>query len=118
MPLPPSEALQREFLSIIVLGATGDLATKKLFPALRDLGAGHFLPRCTRILATGRTPFANDASFREHLRETFDIRRRRSIDPATRALEASGSVISFSTLTSGGCDRKALHILRLCAAIC
>ena len=70
MPLPPIDALQRELLTIVILGATGDLATKKLFPALRGLDAGRFLPRRTRILATGRTYFADD-NFRASLRDTF-----------------------------------------------
>lgn len=55
MPLPPSEQLQREWLTVIVLGASGGLALNKVFPALRGLEQGRFLPRHTRILAAART---------------------------------------------------------------
>jgi glucose-6-phosphate 1-dehydrogenase len=43
--------------TIILFGATGDLAKKKLFPALADMHARGTLPKATRIVAIGRRQY-------------------------------------------------------------
>ena len=48
----------------VIFGATGDLAEKKLFPALFDLYRKNLLPKKFRIVALGRKEF-NDNSFRK-----------------------------------------------------
>lgn len=53
-------------LSIVVLGATGDLAKKETFPALLDLVAHEYLPSHVAIVGVGRTK-QDTKSFREWL---------------------------------------------------
>ncbi|MCX7007183.1 MAG: glucose-6-phosphate dehydrogenase [Kiritimatiellaeota bacterium] len=53
-----------ERLAIIILGASGDLAQRKLLPALFSLYAQKLLPADVRIFGFARTPLT-DAAFRE-----------------------------------------------------
>ena len=52
--------------AVVIFGATGDLAQRKLFPALRNLHDRQLLNENTRIIACGRREFTNE-SFRELL---------------------------------------------------
>eukprot|EP01036_Dinobryon_divergens_P048823 gene48823-65468_t len=54
-------------LTIVVLGASGDLAKKKTYPSLYDLYVNGFLSDCTRIIGFARSALSDDA-FREHLK--------------------------------------------------
>lgn len=45
-------------LSIVVMGASGDLAKKKTYPALFALYSKGFLPRATQIIGYARTPMS------------------------------------------------------------
>ncbi len=54
-------------LTVVIFGASGDLTSRKLVPALFNLLQKGKLPSETRILGVARTPFSNDA-FREHLK--------------------------------------------------
>ena len=54
----------------ILLGATGDLAKKKIFPALLHLYTQGLLSRDFRILAQGRTPMS-DEEFRQTVSHMF-----------------------------------------------
>ena len=54
-------------LTVAVLGASGDLAKKKTFPALFTLFHKGFLPRSTSFIGYARSPY-DDAAFRDHLR--------------------------------------------------
>ncbi len=51
---------------IVIFGASGDLASRKLFPALFRLFRDRALPERWCIVGTGRTPFT-DERFREHV---------------------------------------------------
>ncbi len=51
----------------VVFGATGDLANRKIFPALYDLFTGGILPEGLIIVGFARKPFA-DESFRDAIR--------------------------------------------------
>lgn len=53
--------------TIVVLGASGDLTSRKLIPALFDNFGKQRLPPATRIVGVSRTPMTDDA-FREKLR--------------------------------------------------
>ncbi len=53
-------------LTILVVGATGDLARRKLFPALFACFARGYLPREVRFVGLARTPL-DDAAFRVRL---------------------------------------------------
>ena len=54
-------------LSIVILGATGDLASKKTFPALLNLFSEGLIPRETIIYGYGRSNLSEEA-FRELIR--------------------------------------------------
>jgi glucose-6-phosphate 1-dehydrogenase len=51
-------------LTVAIFGASGDLTSRKLIPALFNLARKNRLPAETKILGTSRTPFT-DAAFRE-----------------------------------------------------
>ncbi|MCE5255754.1 MAG: hypothetical protein LLF89_02780, partial [Spirochaetaceae bacterium] len=44
----------------VVFGATGDLARRKIFPALFDLFEGKILPEATRIIGFARRPLGTE----------------------------------------------------------
>lgn len=54
-----------ESFGIVILGASGDLAKRKLIPSLLRLCKNGELPENTRIIGSGRTPFSHK-EFREH----------------------------------------------------
>jgi glucose-6-phosphate 1-dehydrogenase len=62
-----------ERLAIIILGASGDLAQKKLLPALFSLFAQKLLPADFRVFGFARTPLT-DAAFRERTAENLTCR--------------------------------------------
>jgi glucose-6-phosphate 1-dehydrogenase len=55
-------------ISIIIIGASGDLTQRKLIPALFHLYLKGRLPRHFNIIGLSRTPYPHD-QFRAHLRE-------------------------------------------------
>ncbi|MFW5735042.1 MAG: glucose-6-phosphate dehydrogenase [Oceanidesulfovibrio sp.] len=63
--------LQLAPCAIVIFGATGDLTSRKLFPALYNLHAYGRLPEGFVIVGTGRSEFTDD-SFREKMREALD----------------------------------------------
>jgi len=70
--LPPPSTL-------VLFGATGDLAARKLLPAVYDLLADGRLPERFRLLAVVRGN-QDEASFRAHAREAIDAHARRDLD--------------------------------------
>src|SRR4051812_4356596 len=55
-------------LTVVIFGASGDLAARKLIPALYNLARKGRLPAEATILGVARTPFSDDA-FRDKMRE-------------------------------------------------
>src|SRR5258708_11340962 len=53
--------------TIVIFGATGDLAARKLLPALYGLWRGQFLPGQSAIVGVGRRE-KTDAAFREEVK--------------------------------------------------
>ena len=53
---------------IVIFGATGDLAQRKLFPALRNLHDRKLFNEGSQLIACGRREFTNE-SFRENWAE-------------------------------------------------
>jgi glucose-6-phosphate 1-dehydrogenase len=49
-----------EACTCVIFGATGDLARRKLIPALYDLDSAGYLPPDTRIVASGRRPWSQE----------------------------------------------------------
>lgn len=58
-------------IDLVIFGATGDLAARKLFPALYELEAARYLPSEVRILGVGRKPWSAE-EFTQHLRESLE----------------------------------------------
>jgi glucose-6-phosphate 1-dehydrogenase len=53
---------------VVIFGATGDLAKRKLLPALYNLATRHALPDRFRVVGVGRKPMSDDA-YREKARQ-------------------------------------------------
>jgi glucose-6-phosphate 1-dehydrogenase len=53
-------------LTVVIFGASGDLTSRKLIPALFNLAQKGRLPAEIKILGTSRSPYTDDA-FRDHL---------------------------------------------------
>ena len=53
-------------LTVVIFGASGDLTSRKLVPALFNLHRRNRLPADARVVGVARTPFS-DAAFRDHL---------------------------------------------------
>lgn len=91
--IPPGAAIfsqkQVEPCALVVFGATGDLARRKLFPALYNLHVGGHLPEGVQIVALGRRA-PDQAAFRTMQREAVEkFSRQKPVDKAKWAeLEA------------------------------
>jgi glucose-6-phosphate 1-dehydrogenase len=79
---PPSQTL-------VVFGASGDLARRKLFPALYDLAYEGLLPERYAIVGTGGSRL-EDAEFRERARGGVEEFSRHRLDPARWEAFAQG----------------------------
>ena len=55
-------------LTVVIFGASGDLTSRKLIPALFNLEQKGRLPAEVQVLGVSRTAFSDDA-FRDHLVE-------------------------------------------------
>src|SRR5215207_1807616 len=85
--LPPPSTL-------VLFGGTGDLAARKLLPAVYDLLADGRLPERFRILAVARAGH-DEASFRAHAREAIAQHARNELDDALwEALEPRIGVVA------------------------
>lgn len=65
---------------IVLFGATGDLARRKLLPGMFHLARVGLMPRRLRIIGTARRAIGREA-FRELARAAVDVSERRSLDP-------------------------------------
>lgn len=54
---------------LFIFGGSGDLANRKLIPALYNLYIDQYLPEKFIIVGVGRTPFKDDKEYREKLKE-------------------------------------------------
>jgi glucose-6-phosphate 1-dehydrogenase len=88
-----------ENLDIVIVGATGNLARRKLLPALYDLQAQGLLPEHGRIVGLARSPFTDD-QFRGLAREAIERTARLPLDG--EAWEYLAQRMSFVRLTDEG----------------
>eukprot|EP00603_Paraphysomonas_imperforata_P001972 CAMPEP_0114431110 /NCGR_PEP_ID=MMETSP0103-20121206/10418_1 /TAXON_ID=37642 ORGANISM="Paraphysomonas imperforata, Strain PA2" /NCGR_SAMPLE_ID=MMETSP0103 /ASSEMBLY_ACC=CAM_ASM_000201 /LENGTH=513 /DNA_ID=CAMNT_0001600639 /DNA_START=37 /DNA_END=1578 /DNA_ORIENTATION=- len=66
--LQKNTAYNEQTLSVVVLGASGDLAKKKTYPALYDLFSHGYLPKtCVNIVGYARSA-STDAAFRDKIK--------------------------------------------------
>lgn len=92
---------------IIIIGATGDLARRKLLPALYDLESEGMLPEQGRVVGVARRPLSED-DFKALVRESARERSRSAFEEAVwRRLEGR---LSYQALSDGfaGLARQAL----------
>src|SRR5205807_3181373 len=68
-PLSLHDALPISF-TLVIFGATGDLAARKLFPAVFALAHGQFLPADFIVVGVGRRA-KDDPAFREDVRKSL-----------------------------------------------
>ena len=59
--------------ALVIVGATGDLSRKRIFPALFELFKTNLLPKYFKIIATARTPHS-DNDFRQIVKEMLKVK--------------------------------------------
>ena len=72
--------------TLVIFGATGDLAARKLLPAVYNLRRGGLLPERFHAIGIGRSESGDDA-FRAHAREAISSYSRTGIDGETQHLK-------------------------------
>src|SRR4051812_40639926 len=70
---PPSTPVAMHPTIFVILGITGDLASRKLLPALLALYAKKLLPPRFAIIGFSRRPFSRE-EFREYIREKMNVK--------------------------------------------
>jgi glucose-6-phosphate 1-dehydrogenase len=93
--------------ALVVFGASGDLAKKKILPALYNLAAEDLLPEHYVIIGFGTTPWDDD-DFRTHARESVETFSRRPLDPAV--FEPLSERMSF--VSGAASDAEAMKALK------
>jgi glucose-6-phosphate 1-dehydrogenase len=74
--------------TLVIFGATGDLAARKLLPAVYNLRRGGLLPQRFRVIGIGRRA-SDHKRFRAHARDAIDAHSRTDFDEETwRTLES------------------------------
>ena len=91
-------------LDFVIVGATGDLARRKLLPALYNLHLDGFLPQDARIIGYSRRDLT-DAAFRARSEEAVREFSRRDVDPA--AWDRFAARLGFVCARLGGLDEVA-----------
>ena len=78
---PPALRISKpEPFSLVLFGATGDLAGRKLFPAMMSLMQAKYLPEQFVIIGTGRREKSDDV-FREDVkRDLLEFKKNASAD--------------------------------------
>jgi len=85
--------------TIVIFGASGDLAQRKLVPALHSLACDDLLPGRVRIVGVARSEYS-DESFREHLYQGIEAYARRE----PRACQLWSNLSEAYTYLAGGYD--------------
>lgn len=70
-------------MTFVLFGSTGDLAKRKIFPALYNLFLDHKLPSSFSMISLGRKPFT-DAEFQAYVEHSIDTFSRRKPDHRSR----------------------------------
>ncbi len=85
--------------AFVLFGGTGDLAKRKIFPALYNLFLDGKLPERFAIVALGRKPF-NDELFRQHVKESLGRFSRREGANAA-AMAEFAACIQYHAMDAG-----------------
>jgi glucose-6-phosphate 1-dehydrogenase len=89
--------------AVVIFGAMGDLASRKLLPGIYNLAHEGALPERTALIGVSRSSMT-DEDFRAHARESIDRFSRRRPDPDV----LDGLLANFSYV-SGTFDEDALY---------
>src|SRR5512144_2035274 len=84
-------------VTIVIFGGGGDLAHRKLLPALYNLAVDGLLPPRIAIVGVGRKPM-DDAAYRAFAREGVDKFSRRPIDNAIWSTFAESIFFARATI--------------------
>jgi glucose-6-phosphate 1-dehydrogenase len=90
---------------IVIFGANGDLARRKLFPGLYHLFAAGLMPRDFRIIGSGRHSPGGDDDFRDNVRAALEEHGRRQVREDTWSAFAR----RLSFVASSAADGRQLH---------
>ncbi|HSP98445.1 MAG TPA: glucose-6-phosphate dehydrogenase [Candidatus Dormibacteraeota bacterium] len=74
-------------VTVVIFGASGDLAKRKLIPALYHLSEAGCLPERFAIIGTARTPMSDDA-YRDAMLEALSERTGKPVDRQHRLVQA------------------------------
>ncbi|HOZ49474.1 MAG TPA: glucose-6-phosphate dehydrogenase [Candidatus Hydrogenedentes bacterium] len=97
----PPHVTHHEPISIVVIGASGDLAIKKIYPALFALHARGFLDERCQIVGFARSPYT-DGAFRARLAERLTCRYH----PDSNCAALVASFLDRCTYVQGAYDSK------------
>src|SRR5438552_6199200 len=98
-----TQSLATEPVTIVIFGGAGDLAHRKLLPALYNLHVDGLLPPRTAIVGVGRKPMTDDV-YREFAKDGITQFSRRPIDEpvwetfASSVFFVSGSIDEDASL--------------------
>ncbi len=84
---------------IVLFGASGDLAARKLLPGLFHLDRAGLMPADYRIVGTAGTDYTDHDGFRDHVREALDEFCR--IDVSGEDFEAFSDRITYVQVDAG-----------------
>jgi glucose-6-phosphate 1-dehydrogenase len=94
---------------IVMFGATGDLARRKLLPGLFHLATAGLMPDRYQVVGSARRDLTDD-QFREHAREA--VADFGKVKPAGAAWEAFAGRLSFASAAPGATDSLTAAIER------
>src|SRR6476646_6934891 len=100
---------------IVIYGASGDLASRKLIPALYALGLRHLLPEQFAILGVARSA-GSDESFRAEMKEAVSRFARDGADEEAWTRMASGLYYVSTDFGDSGMGQRVEERLREIAA--
>ena len=93
--------------AVVIFGASGDLAKRKLVPALYALAADGLLPSGFTVIGAGRTPISDDV-FRESMRESVQrYGRARPDEEVWRGFAAGLRYVTYGLDEPPGLDAVA-----------
>ena len=92
--------------TLVVFGASGDLARRKLLPALYDLAYEGLLPERYAIVGSGGSRL-DDAGFRERARGAVEEFSRHRLDEGRWQAFARGTLLRLRAARRPGCLRRA-----------
>jgi glucose-6-phosphate 1-dehydrogenase len=97
MPSPDTDALPRPSdRALVLFGATGDLAKRKLFPGFYHLYKAGLMPEQFRIIGSGRHSPGTDEDFRELVHEALGEYGRMELDDSWTEFASRLSFVSSS----------------------